>query len=217
MERVEEHRRAPRTIVDVEALLHLEGLRTIPGVIRDLAYLGCLFVPQSPVRVHAGDRGSLRFALPGRTDWLEPGIEVKRLTSFTRNQDEEGQGLGIEFGGLQAAEEEAISTACREWDHERSRQYELAARCYVQSEGGTTHYARFGQLLGGTRSYLRVTLPAGPGLARGIRLRLKMSRTWVNGEVEQVTTSAQQMEVLLRIDGWGRDFFLHEARRQSLQ
>jgi hypothetical protein len=213
---VEEQRRAPRTVVDVEALLHLNGLRSFPGVIRDLAHLGCLFVPEKPLRLGAGDRGTLRFALPTTEQWLEPNVEVRRLTTFKRMGGDEGQGIGMEFGGLKDDEEQAISDGCRQWDQHRMRQYELGARCYVQSEGGSTHYARFGQLLGGTRSYLRLSLPAGPGVARGIRLRLKMARTWVAGEVEQTTLSGPDMEVLVRIEGWGRDFFLHEARRQSL-
>ena len=214
---VEEHRRAPRTVVDVEAVLHLSGLRSTSGVIRDLAHLGCLFVPEKPLRVEAGDRGSLRFALPTTDDWLEPNVEVRRLTTFTRLGGGEGQGIGMEFGGLKTEQEQAISAGCEEWDSHRMRQYDLAARCYVQSEGGSTHYARFGQLLGGTRSFLRLSLPAGPGVTRGTRLRLKMARTWVAGEVEQTTPAGAKLEALIRIEGWGRDFFLHEARRQSLQ
>lgn len=213
---VEEQRRAPRTVVDVEALLHLNGLRSFPGVIHDLAYLGCLFVPEKPLTVCAGDRGSLRFALPVADPWLEPNVEVRRLTTFNRLGGDVGQGIGMEFSGLKAADEHAITTGCQEWDGYRTRQYELAARCYVESEGGSTHYARFGKLLGGTRNYLRLNLPSAAGLTRGIRLRLKMARTWVAGEVEQTAVNGAGLEVLVRIEGWGRDFFLHEARRQSL-
>jgi len=72
--------------------------------------------------------------------------------------------------GLSPRDEQAISKGCEEWDSHRMRQYELAARCYVEGEGGSRDYARFGQLLGGTRSYLRVRLPAGPGVSRGSRL-----------------------------------------------
>jgi len=214
---VEEHRRASRTVVDVEGLLHLNGLPSFPGVIHDLAHLGCLFVPEKPLRVAAGDRGRLRFALPTTEEWLEPNVQVRRLTTFTRLGGDEGQGIGMEFGGLKADEEQVIEAGCQEWDSHRMRQYDLGARCYVQSEGGSTHYARFGTLLGGTRSYLRLSLPAGPGIARGIGLRLKMARTSVSGEVEQTTLTGANIEVLVRIEGWGRDFFLHEVRRQSLQ
>jgi len=197
-------------------MLHLSGLRTCPGVIRDLSYLGALFVPESPLKIEQNSRGSLRFALSNTPDWLEPGIVVRRITTFNRIGGETGQGIGVEFSGLRAEDQQAIDEGCREWDQHRMRQYTLAARVYVQSEGGLTHYARFGQLIGGTRSYLRVSLPAGPGVARGIWLKLKMSRTWITGEVERITEDGANMEVLLRIEGWGRDFFLHEARRQSL-
>jgi PilZ domain-containing protein len=214
---LEEQRRAPRTVVDVEALLHLNGLRSFPGVIHDMAYLGCLFVPDKPLVVAPGDRGSMRFAMPMVDQWLAPTVEVRRLTSFTRLGGDVGQGIGLEFSGLKQQEEQAITAGCQQWDSYRTRRYELTARCYVESEGGSTHYARFGELRGGTRNYLRLNLPAGAGLARGIRLRLKMARTWVAGEVEQTTVKSTDMEVLVRIEGWGRDFFLHEARRQSLQ
>lgn len=212
---VEEQRRAPRTVVDVEALLHLNGLRSFPGVIHDMAYLGCLFVPDKPLTVAASDRGSMRFAMPMVDQWLVPNVEVRRVTTFTRLGGDVGQGLGLEFSGLKQHEEQAISAGCEQWDRYRTHRYDLTARCYVESEGGSTHYARFGELRGGTRNYLRVTLPAGAGVSRGIRLRLKMARTWVAGEVEQTTPKSTEMEVLVRIEGWGRDFFLHEARRQS--
>jgi hypothetical protein len=212
----EEQRRAPRTVVDVEAMLHLSGLRTFPGVIRDLSYLGALFVPESPLNIDEGSRGSLRFALSNTQDWLEPAVVVRRITTFTRVGGQMGQGIGVEFSGLPVEDQQAIDAGCREWDQHRMRQYTLAARVYVQSDGGLTHYARFGQLIGGTRSYLRLSLPAGPGVARGIWFKLKMSRTWIRGEVERITEDGSQLEVLLRIEGWGRDFFLHEARRQSL-
>jgi hypothetical protein len=212
----EEHRRAPRTVVDVEALLHLSGLRTCPGVIRDLSYVGAMFVPDSPIKVDEGSRGSLRFALPNTDDWLEPSISVRRITTFSRTGGQTGQGIGLEFPGLKLEDRHTIESGCHDWDGHRMRQYTLAARVYVQSEGGLTHYARFGQVTGGTRSYLRLNLPNGPGLARGIWLKLKMSRTWIRGEVERLTEDGATMEVLLRIEGWGRDFFLHEARRQTL-
>lgn len=212
----EEHRRAPRTVVDVEALLNLSGLRTCSGVIRDLSYLGALFVPEKPLRLEEGSRGSLRFALPNTPEWLEPAIVVRRMTTFTRSSGQAGQGIGVEFSGLRIEDQDAIDTGCREWDSHRMRQYSLSARVYCQSEGGLTHYARFGQLIGGTRSYLRLSLPNGPGVSRGCWLKLKMSRTWVRGEVEKITPNGLNLEILLRIEGWGRDFFLHEAQRQSL-
>lgn len=212
----EEHRRAPRTVVDVEALLHLSGLRTSPGVIRDLSSVGAMFVPDSPLTIDDGSRGSLRFALPNTSDWLEPSILVRRITTFQRTGGETGQGIGLEFSGLRAEDRQAIETGCQEWDGHRMRQYSLSARVYVQSEGGLTHYSRFGQLIGGTRSYVRLSLPNGPGVSRGIWLKLKMSRTWIRGEVERITPGDLTMEVLLRIEGWGRDFFLHEARRQTV-
>jgi hypothetical protein len=209
-------RRAPRTVVDVEAEFHLSGLRTYLGVIRDLSHLGCLFVPEAPIEASLGSRGTLRFALPTTPDWLEPNIAVRRIESFTRSSGGAGQGIGMEFSGISAEQQEAIVAGCREWDSHRMRQYELSARCFVQSEGGMTHYARFGQLLGGTRSYLHLTLPVGSSISRGMGLRLKMARTWIAGRVETISEGPAEMDVSLRIEGWGRDFFLHEARRQSI-
>ena len=196
--------------------MQLSGLQTSPGVIRDLSSVGALFVPDTPVQVDSGTRGSLRFGLPTSADWLEPSITIRRFTTFIRTGGLEGQALGLEFSGLRPDEEETIVRGCAEWDSHRMRQYTLAARCFAQTEGSLTAYARFGQLIGGTRSYLRVSLPAAAGLSRGARLQLKIARTWVKGEVEQTHELERgDLEVLLRMDGWGRDFFLHEARRQS--
>jgi hypothetical protein len=199
-------------VVDVEAVLHLSGLKAYQGVIRDLSHLGSLFVPEQPIDAPAGARGSLRFPLPTTEYWLEPSVEVRRVMTFTRAGGEQGQGVAVEFSGLKREDEQAIMAGCQSWDGHRMRQYDLSARCYVQGEGGLTHYSRFGRLLGGTRSYLRVEIPTGSGVSRGIRLRLKMSRTWVTGEVEQTTEKGSSIEVLVRLEGWGRDFFLHEAR-----
>ncbi len=195
-------------------MLNLHGLRNCEGVIRDLAYIGSLFVPRQPIAAREGQRGTLRFPLPTSSDWLEPQVEIRRFTTFTRAGGEPGQGIGLEFAGLTAAQEKAIAEGCQQWDGQRMRQYELSARVYVQGEGGLTHYTRFGRLIAGTRTYLRLRLPSGPGLARGIHLRLKLARSWVSGEVEQLSQQAGEIEVLLRLEGWGRDFFLHEARRQ---
>src|SRR5437867_2815281 len=211
----EEQRRAPRTVVDVESELHLSGLRTYQGVVRDMSYLGALFVPENPLQAEIGGRGSLQFALPTYLEWLQPSIQIRRTSSYLRPGSGEIVAYGMEFFGLTPEQEQAITTGCQQWDSHRMRQYELSARCFVQSEGGLTAYARFGQLLGGTRSYLRLSLPSGPNVVNGIGLRLKIARTWIGGEVERVTEREADMEVLLRIDGWGRDFFLHEARQQS--
>jgi hypothetical protein len=41
---------------------------------------------------------------------------------------------------------------------------------------------------------------------------------WVAGQVERSAASDRHAELMLRLDdAWGRDFLLHEARRQSLQ
>src|SRR5712691_7773272 len=180
----EEQRRAPRTVVDVEAELHLSGLRTYQGVIRDMSHLGALFVPENPLQAEIGGRGSLQFALPTNLDWLQPSIQIRRTSSYLRPGSGEVVAYGLEFFGLTPEQEQAINTGCQQWDSHRMRQYELSARCFVQSEGGLTAYARFGQLLGGTRSYLHLTLPVGSSISRGMGLRLKMARTWIAGRVE---------------------------------
>jgi hypothetical protein len=211
----EEHRRAPRTVVDVEALLRLSGLRTCPGIIQDLSYLGALFVPGKTLHLEPGSLGHLRFALPTAAHWLEPKVEIKRTTTFARSGGEPGQAFGMQFSGLTRHDEDAISAGCQDWNSYRVEQYEFAARCYAQSDGAA-HYARFGQLVGGTRTYLRLSLPTGPGLERGMALKLRIGRTWLASEVEKTNPDGPNNEVLLRIAGWGRDFFLHEARRHSM-
>ncbi|HEX6512309.1 MAG TPA: PilZ domain-containing protein [Chloroflexota bacterium] len=211
----EEQRRAPRTVVDVEAVLHLSGLTVCPGVIHDLSYLGALFVPEKAMQVQPAAQGSMRFALPTARQWLEPSVLVRRISSFPRPGGGEGHAFGTEFFGLSSQDQQAVSDGCAQWDSHRIRQATFNARCYVQSEGGLTGYARFGQLVGGTRNYVRLKLPAGQGLGRGMRIRLKIAREWVTGEVEQVSPDSDTMEVLVRLEGWGRDFFLHEAARES--
>ncbi len=210
-----ELRRAERYVVDVEAELLLRGLRASPGVIRDMSHLGVLFVPDQPPRAEIGSRGSLRFALPTWPHWLQPSVQIRRTTSYTRPGGGEVQAFGMEFFGLSPQEVQAVTEGAQAWDSHRMRQYELSARCFVQSEGGLTHYARFGQLLGGTRNYLRLSLPPGGNVSQGTGLRLKISRTWLSAEVERITERPSDMEMLLRIQGWGRDFFLHEARNQA--
>ncbi|GEM_PF-2740587 len=211
-----EHRRAQRTIVDVEAELHLRGLASCRGIIQDLSTVGSLFVPEHPLDVRQGLTGTLRFGLPNFVNWIEPSIEVRRVTTYERVGGEQAQAVGFEFSGLDASEERAIAAGCLEWQSHRMRDYRLAARCYVQGLGPFEKFSRYGQLTAGSRRqlYLNVLHPA--GLEEGAAIRLKVGASHVAAEVERMETSGDAANVVLRMMGWGRDFFLHEARRESI-
>ena len=212
----EEQRRAPRTSVDVEAALRL-GHTSCQGVIVDLSTVGSLFRPEQPLEVRLGVTGHMRFALPTSLSWLEPRIEVKRSTAYTRPNGEEAQAIGFEFSGLRDEEQRAIAAGCLEWDAHRTREYPLAARCYLQGEGDLQTFSRYGRLIRGSRNQLHVSLARGVDVPVGGALRLKLGNLWVSGEVRDVQPSSSSMELVVRLtDSWGRDFFLHEARREVL-
>lgn len=210
----EEQRRAPRTLVDVEARLLLAG-QTILGFIQDLSPLGSQFVPDKPIRADAGDSGEMRFALPQAERWLEPRVEARRTTMFTRAAGDQAQSIGFQFAGLRPEDEGAIASGCREWATHRVRQYALSSRCFVQGEGRLATFSRFGTLTSCSRSYARMLLPTDANLPPGTRLRLKMASSAVTSEIEQANVGHDGLEVLLRLDGWGRDFFLYEVLKES--
>lgn len=213
----EEHRRAPRTVVDVEARLHLTGHRPCDGIIKDLSFLGSLFVPENPVHVEPDGQGQLRFALPTALSWLEPHIAVRRITAYTRPGGQQSQAIAFEFSGLTHEQERAIAAGCHEWDTLRTKRYTLSARCFLENQGGQPHFARYGRLTGGTRGQVQLSLPSGVEIGPGSAVRLKIGSATATGLVEGATTERAGTELLVRLEGWGRDFFLHEARRQSMQ
>jgi hypothetical protein len=212
----EEHRRAPRTVVDVEARLHLAGQAPCQGVIQDLSFLGSLFVPEHPLPVQPDGQGQLRFALPTAVSWLEPHIEVRRITTYTRPNGQQAQAIAFEFSGLSQEQERAIAAGCHEWDSHRSKRYPLSARCFVESDSLQPHFARYGRLIAGSRTQVRISLPAGMEIERGMALRLKVGGSSVSGGVEQASSERAATELEVRLEGWGRDFFLHEARRAAI-
>ena len=207
-----EQRRAPRTLVDVEARLQMNG-QTVLGFIQDLSPLGALFVPEKPIRADTNNTGHMRFHIPPATRWLEPNVEARRTTTFTRANGEQAKSIGLQFSGLRHPEEEAIAEGCREWGTHRTRQYPLQARCYVQGEGRLADFMRFGTVTTLSRSYARILLPTGYDFPRGSRLILKAGASAVPAEIEQATATGDGADVLLRLDGWGRDFFMFEIRK----
>ena len=160
----------------------------------------------------------MRFAMPGSRSWLEPLIQVRRATDLARPDGKLAQAIGFEFLGLSEQEERAIGTGCVEWEQHRTRDYPLSARCYVKGTGDFQHFSRYGRLTAGSRERLDVSLHAGTEVPLGTQLRLRVGSVWVSGLVEHAGASDRHAEVVLRLnDEWGRDFLLHEARRQSLQ
>ncbi|HLY67534.1 MAG TPA: PilZ domain-containing protein [Chloroflexota bacterium] len=212
----EEQRRAPRTIVDVEARLQLDRQPACQGIIQDLSFLGSLFVPELPVQVQPDSAGQLTFALPTAVSWLQPRIAVRRITSYTRPGGSQAQGIAFEFSGLSTEEERAIAAGCLEWTDHRVRTYPLAARCFVEANAPTGHFSRYGRLTSGSRGQLRLSVPTAVSLAADDPVHLKLSTTAVTGNLQTSTPERDGTELLIRVEGWGRDFFLHEARRQSM-
>lgn len=212
----EEHRRAPRATVDVEARLHLDGHAAAQGIIQDLSFLGSLFVPEHPVDVAPNGQGQLRFALPTAVSWLEPHIEVRRITSYSRPSGQAAQAIAFEFSGLTHEQERAIAAGCHDWASLRAKRYTLSARCFVESNGPEPHFARYGRLTSGSRTDVELSLPAHFEIGHGSAVRLKVAASTVTGKIEVVSAERSSTDVQVRLDGWGRDFFLHEARRQSM-
>lgn len=204
-------------MVDVEARLHLNGHGSCQGIIQDLSFLGSLFVPEHPIQVEPNGQGQLRFALPTAVSWLEPHIEVRRITSYTRPGGQDAQAIAFEFSGLTHEQERAIAAGCHDWDSLRTKRYPLSARCFVESHGQAPHFARYGRLTSGSRSQVMLSLMAGFEIERGAPVRLKIGVSTAAGKVEHASAERNSTELQVRLEGWGRDFFLHEARRQSMQ
>jgi hypothetical protein len=182
-----------------------------------LSFLGSLFVPEHSVQIAPDGRGHLRFALPTAISWIEPHIQVRRITSYSRPNGQQAQAVGFEFSGLTHEQERAIAAGCMEWGSHRTKRYPLSARCFVESHGEQEHFSRYGRLVNGSRSQILLSLPEGLDIARGAMLRLKVGMSSVSGTVEHASSERSSTELDVRLEGWGRDFFLHEARRQSMQ
>jgi hypothetical protein len=210
-----DQRRAPRTNVDIEAELHLAGQLAVRGVIQDLSIKGSLFVPESTVRGQPGVRGRMRFAVPTTTNWVEPSVELRRLTASFRATGDAAQAIGFEFAPLPGDLERAVASACLGWTSDRMREYTLATDVFVQGLNEYRHYSRFGKLLGGSRNRVRLTVPESGEITPFAPVRLKVTDTSVMGEVEELRQEHGSVQLIVRLSGWGRDFFLHEARRLS--
>ena len=187
-------------------------------MILNLSFTGNLFLPEHPLDVPIGGGGHMRFAMPGSRSWLEPLIQMRRVAALARSTGELAQAIGFEFLGLSSEEERAIGMGCAEWEEHRMREYPLSARCYLKGEGDFQHFSRHARLTAGGRDRLRVSLHAGTDVPVGTWLRVKVGDVWVRGQVVDAGASQRHSELVLRLgDEWGRDFLLHEARRQSLQ
>lgn len=208
-----EQRRAPRTTVDVEARLSIPGQGACQGVILNLSFAGNLFLPERSLDIPAGGGAHMRFAMPSSRSWLEPLVQVRRAADFILPSGQPAQAIGFEFLGLSHEEERAIGTGCVEWEAHRQREYPLSARCYLKGLDVFRHFSRYGRLTSASHDVARVSV-AETRLPLGTRLRLKVDTVWVSGKVEEAKAEGDQSRLLLRLEPeWGRDFFLHEARR----
>ena len=210
-----DQRRAPRTNVDIEAELHLAGQLAVRGVMQDLSIMGSLFVPESAVRGQPGMRGRMRFAVPTVASWVEPSVEIRRLTTSFRATGDAAQAIGFEFSDLPGQMERAVASACLGWTTDRMRDYNLMADVFVQGLNEYRHYSRFGKLVSGSRNRVRLTVSESGELKPFAPVRLKVTNTSVVGEIEEVRPEYGSVQLIVRLSGWGRDFFLHESRHHS--
>lgn len=210
-----EHRRAPRTTVDVEARLSIPGQGACQGIIVNLSFTGNLFLPERPLEIPPGGGAHMLFTMPSSRAWLEPLVQVRRAADLTLPSGQVAQAIGFEFLGLSMEEERAIGSGCVEWADHTRREYPLSARCYLRGLGSLPHFSRYGRLISGGRDRLRVNLAAPLRLDAGAQLEVKVHSAAMTATVE-ASPDAHQLELRLGRE-WGRDFLLHEARRQSLQ
>jgi hypothetical protein len=214
-----EQRRAPRTQVDVEARMRLKDQSTVRGIIVNLSFMGSLFLSlaERPMKVKNGTMGVMRFAMPTSLQWLEPRIIVKRATMVPLGEGNSAQAFGFEFAGVTEEEQRAIATGCEDWAEHIARIYPLAARCQVESITATKNFKRYGRIVAGGRDVMRIRLQGSMAIDSGIRVRLLAETAYVGGTVRQVVPSPQATELVVDLDpDWGRDFFLHDVRRQAL-
>lgn len=185
------------------------------GVIQDLSFMGSLFAPERPLFVKPGARGRMRFSVPTSSAWIEPNIELRRITTIPRATGESAQAIGFQFNGLSAVHERAIATACLDWTRHRLQDYALNVDCLVQGMDEHRHYSRYGRINGGSRTRARVSVASAGELKALAKVRLKVNQTPVEGRIDDVRTERNGFELTVSLTGWGRDFFLHEARHAS--
>jgi hypothetical protein len=213
----EERRRSPRTAVDVEAQMRLRGFASTQGVILDLSPVGNLFLPEQPLDVKPRTVGYMRFAMPTALMWLEPRIVVRRIAKVLSPEGEERQAIAFEFRDLKPVEEQAIESGCADWTEHLTRVYPLAARVELTTLVGVRQVMRVGRIVNGGREAIRVRLRPGTALPVGSRLGLRGANYGIHGYLTHMRRSPTDTEVLIQLtDEWGRDFFLHDARRQTL-
>ncbi len=216
----EEKRRAPRVAVDVEARMRLKDQSTCRGIILDLSLTGNLFLNEQEIgqRLRPGLVGVMRFPMPNSLSWLEPKVILKRNVKIPLANGSEGQGFGFEFMSLTDEEERAIASGIELWSEHTTRVYPLAARCHVESHSPTRHFKRQGRIIAGSRDSMRVRLQAGLRVPLGLRVRLIAETTYHDGTIVELTPSPTWTELQVELDpqDWGRDFFLHDVRRQAL-
>ncbi|MDE3074464.1 MAG: PilZ domain-containing protein [Chloroflexota bacterium] len=213
-----EQRRAPRTVVDIDAELHA-ATRVCRGTIHDLSFLGSLFIaedvddPEDSPELQPAVLGKLHFVLPTSPLAFSPSVRLRRTTTFPRPLGKVGVAVAFEFSELQAAEERAIALACYEWESYGSREFPLAAQCFVQGRDEVQNFSRFARLVSGSRDVLRFGFPKPVPLKAGHAVSLKLGQRIVAARIRSVDVGRLGIGVTARTEGWGRDFFLHAARR----
>lgn len=199
--------------------MRLKDQATHKGLIVNLSSTGNLFVSyEDKIKVKAGTVGRMRFSMPTSLIWLEPRIVVKRSTTFPRpTGGEPCQAFGFEFVNLNEEEERAMVAGSEDWAEHVRRTYPLAARCQIESLSATRQFKRAARIVAGSRSEMVVRVHAGMRVPTGVRVRLIGQTAYINGTIMQVMPSPTWTEMLVALDQeWGRDFFLHDLRRQAL-
>jgi hypothetical protein len=216
LEQSGEKRRAFRTETDIDAELVVPYKPAVKGVIADLSFMGCLFCPTQDVKVEPGTAGRLRFPLLPVDSVLESYCTVRNVRPNPTSPDVPA--LGFQFEGVDQLEEETLVQACSRWANERSREYHVLTTCRLDFHDGGDVTGHPGVLVEVSRADAKLrwktSAPFDHLLGSELTLRLPQSQV----EARIVTCSRQGALVEAALDlahGWGRDFFVHEARRGS--
>lgn len=198
--------------------MRLKDHPTCRGTIVELSLTGNLFVVGEEFgRVKSGTIGRMRFALPTSLEWLEPLVVVKRASSVPLSGDVSAQAFDFEFKDLTEQDERTVVAGCEDWAEHRTRTYPLAARCIVEGLAGTRQFKRPGRLVSGSRERMHVRMQAGFRAPSGLKIRLVCETTYISATVLEVVPAPTGTDLVVALDtDWGRDFFLHDARRQAL-